>query len=93
VSWKNSLEECTTNDLKTHLEAIADAANIANGDAGVMGYKVQNFKYVDAVKELGEDTKSTRNTFGQFLSTVFDDVSRVVGRLANNLKGSPEEKP
>ena len=46
-----------------------------------------------SAEKVGEDTKSTRTTVGGFLSTVFDDVSRVVGRLANNLKGSSEEKP
>jgi hypothetical protein len=51
-SWKTSLDECTTNDVKAHLEAIADAANIANGDAGVMAFDIQNFKYIEAVKEL-----------------------------------------
>jgi hypothetical protein len=46
-----------------------------------------------SAKKVGEDTKSTSSIVGEFLSTVFDDVSRVVGGLANNLNGSSKENP
>jgi hypothetical protein len=46
-----------------------------------------------SAKNVGKDTQSTRASVGEFLSTVFDDVSRVVGGLANSLKGSSKESP
>ena len=47
-----------------------------------------------SAKKVGDDTKSTRASFGEFLSTIFDDVSRVVGGFAKNLKeGSSKETP
>jgi len=88
-SWSMSLHECTSNSFKDHLETLADKANVANGNAGVVVYDVSTFSYVDAVKRIedglpdGDDadsckfvtTLSTQGSIDELGSHFFGDDS------------------